>query len=101
MGSLASPELLTENGAISGAPKPLFLYSLLSARACTVGQLIDMVNGLPPDWVLPVAAQLSDALNSDGNQSRARRRQLVILAALLNRVVFEIEGVPKDRNQRV
>lgn len=76
---------------------PALLLFLLKAKRCTVGELIDFANGLPREWVSDLAATLSSAI-ADEDDPRCRRRKLVLLGALLNRVIFDVEGVAKSRD---
>lgn len=48
-----------------------------------------------------MAHTLVDALNEAPNEAPIRRRKLVLLGALVNRLIFEIEGIPKSRTTRL
>lgn len=83
-------------------PESAALYSLLAATPHTVGELVDFANNLPKTWIAPTMLMLGKSLASDylqGNRPTSRRRRLVIFCALLDRFVFDVEGVPRDRRQ--
>jgi hypothetical protein len=73
----------------------------MNARRCTVGELVDLANSLPRDWVRELAQTLTDSISGEGRPSPAYRRKLVLLGALLNRIIFEIEDIAKSRSTRL
>lgn len=79
---------------------PALLRFLLTTRQCSIGELVDLANGLPTEWVCEIAERLSGAINDHCDPAR-RRRQLVLLGALLHRIVFEMEEVPRSRDSRI
>ena len=94
---------LESTNVAAGRPTTL-LYLLLSATTCTIGELVDFANGLPVEWVAPVAESIGHAVAEDFRHHRhaaRRRRQLVVLGALMNRLIFEIECVQRDRDARI
>jgi hypothetical protein len=77
------------------------LYTLIAAKPVTVGALVDYANGMPPEWVQASAAAIAESVIEDyrkGRRTTSRRRRLIILGALLARLAFEIERIPKDRH---
>jgi hypothetical protein len=70
----------------------------------TVGTLIDRCDAVPPKRVM---AELRkhfaevDRLDAAGEHGSAFLRNLILAACLLNRVIFEIHAVPKDRDARI
>lgn len=83
-------------------PAPASLYALLANTPHTVGELVDFAKVLPDPWVRPMVMNLMDALREDYRSPvanpAARRRKLVILGALIDRLTFEIESVPSRRS---
>ena len=85
-------------------PRPAMFYALLTSSSRQVGELVDFANGLPISWVRPVALSIIDTLApvlSSDRATAAQRRMMVILGALMNRIIFELEAVPKCRDARV
>lgn len=83
-------------------PESAALYSLLAASPHTVGELVDFANNLPKSWITSTLLMLGKSLVTDylnGNRPTSRRRRLVIFCALLDRFVFEIEAIPRDRRR--
>lgn len=83
--------------------KSAMLYALLASDTCAVRDLIGFAKGLPAEWVLPMAASVGETVMEEYRRNRGdlRRRQLVILTALLSRLTFEIEAVPQDPDAHI
>ena len=79
---------------------PALLRFLLTTRKCSVGELVDLANGVPAEWVCDIAGQMADTITDHTDPAR-RRRQLVLLGALLNRIIFDLEAVPRSRDARI
>jgi hypothetical protein len=80
------------------------LYTLVAARSVTVGELIDYANGIPAQWLPATAVALGSSIASDyrrGKRAAARKRRLVILGALITRLAFEVEKVPRNRSAKI
>jgi len=88
-----------ETSLLSGPP---LLSIMIASGASSVGALVDFANTVPADRILPLACALAHStLLFAGPRPLARRRSLVILGALLNRIIFDIEQVPRHRQGRV
>lgn len=83
--------------------RPAMLYALLASDTCAVKDLIGFAKGLPAEWVLPMAESVGETVMEEYRRNRVdlRRRQLVILTALLSRLTFELEGVPQDPDAHI
>jgi hypothetical protein len=65
----------------------------------TIGDLIDLADSVPAGQVvqlLPVFFRKVEEL-SRGNDRAEFHRHLIVLGALLNRAIFELCDLPKDR----
>ena len=94
--------LVSQDNDGNGA-QPALLYALLESRSVTVGQLVDFANGIPECWVQDTVLALLQSVSNDyraGTRRTERRRRLVILGALLTRLAFEVEGIPKSRSAK-
>ena len=95
----ATPES-SETNQSEQYPESAALYSLLAATPHTVGELLDFANNLPKSWITSTMLMLGKSLAEDyltGSRKTSRRRRLVIFAALLERFVFDVERIPRDR----
>jgi len=65
----------------------------------TIGDLIDLANGVPASQVIPLLPAFFHKVEelSRGNDRAGFHRHLIVLGALLNRVIFELCDLPKDR----
>jgi hypothetical protein len=80
---------------------PALLLTIIAAKPTSVGKLVDYANAIPDEWVVATASSLALSVTNDyqhGRRKAARRRRLVILGALLTRMAFDLERVPKDRD---
>lgn len=80
------------------------LYTLIAAKPVTVGELIDYANNMPVEWVQASAAAIAESVINDYRKNRrqaSRRRRLIILGALVTRLAFEIEEIPKHRDKLI
>jgi hypothetical protein len=65
----------------------------------TIGDLIDLADGVPEVQVIPLLAVFFakvEASSRDPDRGEFLRH-LVVLGALINRAMFEVCDVPKDR----
>ena len=65
-----------------------------------MGELIDLADAIPGDWVADTLVMVGVAAAQDymaGKRPRDRLRHLIIVSRLLERLIFQIEGVPKSR----
>jgi hypothetical protein len=71
---------------------------------CTIGLLVDLADAVPPELVVEeldrLLRSMSDRLEGPENH-KIVTRHLVMVGALVNRVLFEIRGLPKDRGHQV
>lgn len=77
------------------------LYAIAALHSTTVGTLIDFANNVPTADVAVTAASIGLALLRDywhPSRRASNRRHLVILGALLTRLAFEEEDIPRDRD---
>ena len=76
------------------------ISALVAARSATIGDLVDFANSLPDGCLWAAAAALSASMLAHyQRRSRARaRRELIILGALVTRLAFCNEGLPRDRD---
>jgi hypothetical protein len=74
----------------------------IAARPSKVGGLIDFAYDVPSSEIRRLSATLALSVINDYKRNRravSRRRRLIILGALVTRLAFEIEGIPRDRDQ--
>jgi hypothetical protein len=76
------------------------LYPTIAQRPHTIGELVDYANSIELHQVLAMAAGIAASLEH-GRRSPAQLRRLVILGTLINRQIFEIEGLPVNRKYRI
>lgn len=86
---------------LADPPCPSLLLYQLRSRKCTVGELVDLANSLPSGWVCSTAVSIAGAIREDWTETPLRRRKLVLLGALLNRLIFELENIPKSRSASI
>ena len=80
--------------------QPTALFNFLSSAQLTVGQLVDFANNIPAPWVAATATLVHKSIYKDcepQDDPAVRRRKLVILGALIDRLTFEIERIPSRR----
>lgn len=86
-----------EENSANNIPEPSSLYALLAARPHAVGDLVDFAHSIPVPWIAPLINTLTASVGADSDSSR-RRRKLVILGVLIERMIFEVERIPKRRS---
>lgn len=99
-----SSEIASSSKGAEEYPESAALYSLLAATPHTIGELVDFANNLPESWVTSTMLMLGKSLVVDymtGARKTSRRRRLVIFGALVNRFIFDIEGIPRKRGYRI
>ena len=69
----------------------------LRAYQCTLGDLVDLANSLPPDDLVDCADSLAQGINGHGERRRYRR-EMALLGALMHRIIFEVYRIPKSRD---
>jgi hypothetical protein len=69
----------------------------------TIGDLIDLANGVPESEVIPLVLAFFPKVEelSRGHDVAVFHRHLVVLGALLNRAIFEVYDLPKDRGAEI
>lgn len=69
----------------------------------TIGDLIDLANRVPASQVIPLLLTFFPKVDelSRGHDVAVFHRHLVVLGALLNRVIFELCDLPKDRGAEI
>lgn len=78
-------------------PPPTALHFLLETAPHTVGELLAFADSVPTHWIEPMLIMLANGLKLQLNPD-VRRRKIVVLAVLANRLVFEIEGIPARKS---
>lgn len=84
-------------------PARLIPNALPLPSPVTIGDLIDLAENIPASEVialLPVFFSKVEEL-SHGRDRAAFHRHLVVLGALLNRAIFEVCDLPKDRLAKI
>ena len=73
--------------------------------ARTIGELIDLADSVPRDEVLPAIRSISDKINVLYDQIQddpgELPRRMVLLGVLVNRAIFEVFDLPKDRDFQI
>lgn len=77
--------------------EPAALYALLAAMPHSVGELVDFAQSVPPAWIEPMIEALQWGVRDKSNRP-SRLRKLVILGILTERLIFEVERLPKSRS---
>ena len=69
----------------------------------TIGDLIDLANRVPAIQVIPLLLTFFPKVEelSRGPDVAGFHRHLVVLGALLNRAIFELCDLPKDRGAEI
>jgi hypothetical protein len=69
----------------------------------TIGDLIDLANYVPASQVIPLLLAFFPKVEelSRSQDVAGFHRPLVVLGALLNRAIFEICNLPKDRGAQI
>ncbi|HEY8872490.1 MAG TPA: hypothetical protein VIM52_05625 [Stellaceae bacterium] len=69
----------------------------------TIGDLIDLANHVPPSQVIPLLLAFFPRVEelSRSPDVAGFHRHLVVLGALLNRTIFELCDLPKDRSAEI
>jgi hypothetical protein len=69
----------------------------------TIGDLIDLADRIPASEVIALLPAFFSKVEelSRGNDRVAFHRHLVVLGALLNRTIFELCDLPKDRLAKI
>jgi hypothetical protein len=95
----------SRHAGFAGAPLATAgLLSLVPFPRETVGDLIDRGDAVPPKRVMAeLRKHFAEAewLDTAGDHGSQFLRNLIFSACLLNRVIFEIHAVPKDRAARI
>lgn len=82
-------------------PRPAALYYLLATKPLTVGQAMDIADAVPAHWIPEILITMGIAATDEyraGKTPRQLLRHLTIMSRLLDRLVFEVEGVPEKRS---
>jgi len=101
---MPSDPVLLEDSAGLKANLGAALYYVLASKPASIGSLIDYADAVAPEQVIAVATAVGLSVLGDyknGQRRASRRRRLIMLGALLTRLAFEIEGIPKDRSDKI
>ncbi len=80
------------------------LYAWLEARPLTIGRLLDYADGVPHQQIAAMLLSIGPSLQNDyetGQRRNSRLRRLIIFGRLIERLAFEVEGIPKRRAHRL
>lgn len=89
---------------LSAQPETASLYLHVAAKPKTIGELIAFAESVPSDQIYGAILALSRSIVDDHTgrtRTHARRRRLVILGILINRLIFDIEQLGRDRERRI